>query len=126
MVKHLIESKSLMVLILGPLLFIIIVNDIHLTLEKCHILIYADDTVLYYADKDASSIENILNTKAALVNNWINENTLFLNLKQTKAEYVLYGSHQKLAKQQKCSILLGGMKVNEADQLESHWINTLI
>ena len=104
--------------ILGPLLFIILVNDIHLTLEKCQILMYADDTVLYYADKDASSIENILNTEAALVNNWINENTLFLNLKKTKTEFVLYGSHQKLAKQQKCSILLGGMKVNEADQYE--------
>ena len=62
---------------------------------------YADDTVLYYADKNSSSIETILNTDATLVNNWILENCIFLNLKKGMTEFILYGSHQKLAKQQK-------------------------
>ena len=33
--------------ILGPLFFIVYVNDINFVLEKCHHQLYADDTVLY-------------------------------------------------------------------------------
>ena len=68
--------------------------------------------------KKSSSIETILNTDADLVNHWIRENCLFLNLKKGKTEFILYGSPQKLAKQQKCSISIDGVEVKEADQYE--------
>ena len=44
--------------ILGPLLFLIYVND----LPDCHlasaIILYADDTVLYYSSKSVSDLEH--------------------------------------------------------------------
>ena len=43
--------------ILGPLLFILLVNDLPLATNRCSTLIYADDTVLYYADRDAEVIK---------------------------------------------------------------------
>lgn len=37
--------------ILGPLLFIVFFNDLVENLN-CHVIKYADDTVIYYANKD--------------------------------------------------------------------------
>ena len=37
--------------ILGPLLFILLINDLHLVLEKCKMLLYVDDTVIFFSDR---------------------------------------------------------------------------
>ena len=38
--------------ILGPLLFVIFINDLSVVLEKCNILMYADDTVIYVTTRN--------------------------------------------------------------------------
>ena len=89
--------------ILGPLLFIILVNDLNLKLGKCELLMYADDTVLYFADKKASNIKSVLNSESDIIHQWITENCLILNLKKGKTEFVLYGSKAfKTTKLQHC------------------------
>ena len=37
--------------ILGPILFSLLINDIGLQLEKCSVMLYADDTVIFTAGK---------------------------------------------------------------------------
>ena len=78
--------------ILGPLLFIILVNDLHVKLDKCQLLMYADDTVLYYSDKRIENIEYIINQEADAIQRWVNDNCLLLNFKKGKTEFVVYGS----------------------------------
>ena len=53
---------------------------------------YPDDTVLYYSDKKIVNIELIINQEADIIQCWMNDNCLVLNLKKGKTELVVYGS----------------------------------
>ena len=47
--------------VLGPLLFLIYVNDIFMASDKLTFYLFADDTNLLYADKSLKSLETIVN-----------------------------------------------------------------
>ena len=104
--------------ILGPLLFTIVINDITEQVKKCRILLYADDTVIFTSDKDSKKIEEMLNTEFNNVTRWFTNNNLVLNLKKAKTEFVLFGTHQKLANSEKVSISLNGKMINESELYE--------
>ena len=59
--------------ILGPLLFVIFFNDFPEQLSsKC--IQYADDTIIYHADKNVNIIENVLNEEIKKLPNYFYEN----------------------------------------------------
>lgn len=80
--------------ILGPLLFLIYINDLPKCLELCEISIYADDTVIYYSSSAPTAVEQALNKDLSNVSKWFDENLLTLNI--TKSNSVLIGSSHKL------------------------------
>jgi hypothetical protein len=82
--------------ILGPLLFIIYMNDLTDLIQFCNITLYADDTVLYIASKSISEIESKLNSDLRRVCSWMRENRLTLNAKKSK--FMLIGSNARLCK----------------------------
>ena len=45
----------------------ILINDIDLQLQKCEILLYADDTVVFTSDKTCEIIESNLNSDQSLI-----------------------------------------------------------
>ena len=49
--------------ILGPVLFLLYFNDFSKTLFKPEVLMFADDTVVFYAGKSAEEIESMLNSE---------------------------------------------------------------
>ena len=53
--------------ILGPLLFVLHVNDLPTVARKCSMLMYADDTVLFYSGKVAATVEKSLNEDLDLI-----------------------------------------------------------
>ena len=53
--------------ILGPLMFLIFVNDLPDVVSKCTVNLYADDTTIYYANKDPKEVTNILNANLSLL-----------------------------------------------------------
>ena len=55
---------------------------------------YADDTILYYASKDYSDLENKINEDLLHVKKWLDQNKLSLNVNKT--EYIILGTKNRL------------------------------
>jgi hypothetical protein len=53
--------------ILVPLLFVLYVNDLPSVVHNCKILMYADDTVLFYPDSDVAVTQQKLNDDLELI-----------------------------------------------------------
>ena len=80
--------------ILGPLLFLLYINDLPNCLSNCKPRMYADDTHLTYAGSNLENVQFCLNEDLANVFNWLQANKLTLNM--TKTEFMLIGSRQRL------------------------------
>ena len=68
--------------ILGPILFLIFVNDITDTLTNCRARQYADDTVLYLSLENNLSITNQMQTYCNALVHWCLSNKMHLNAKK--------------------------------------------
>ena len=79
--------------VLGPLLFLLYVNDINTSSDKLTFYLFADDTNLLYADKSLKNLENIVNSELDKVHQWLTANKLTLNIK--KSNFVLFHPYQK-------------------------------
>ena len=80
--------------ILGPLLFLLYINDLPNCFSNCKPRMYADDTHLTYASSNLENIQFCLNEDLANVFDWLQANKLTLNM--TKTEFMLIGSRQRL------------------------------
>lgn len=71
--------------VLGPLLFIIFINDMcHLRL-KSEIMLYADDTTITLIGKNPLTIINDIESDLVVLTEWLNHNKLVLNVKKSQA-----------------------------------------
>ena len=70
--------------ILGPLLFIIFVNDLPDVVEHCTVNLYADDTAIYVSDEDPGTVGFELEQDLQRVANWISTNGLRMNISKTQ------------------------------------------
>ena len=72
--------------ILGPLFFIMYVNDLMRLFDDdiVHIIMYADDTVIYYADSDISTACSRVEQSLSKLHKWCAANKLTINVKKTQ------------------------------------------
>ena len=66
--------------ILGPLLFLVYINDLSSAIKHSEVSLYADDTVLYCFSKEPHKLESKLNEDLYNVALWLKANKLTLNL----------------------------------------------
>ena len=81
--------------ILGPLLFLIYVNDMSISIDKdCKLILYADDSAIFFAHKDPVVISAKLSSVLGQCSSWLVNNKLSLHLGKT--ECILFGPKRKL------------------------------
>ena len=80
--------------ILGPLLFLVYIND----LPNCHNCgtprKFEDDTSVSYASDSLDELQNVLNSELRCLHNWLITNRLSLNI--AKKIFMTIGSRQKV------------------------------
>ena len=69
--------------VLGPLLFLVYINDLTNNSCKSPIMLYADDSVLLCSDNNIQSLKKKCENEFGLLENWINFNGLSLNYSKT-------------------------------------------
>ena len=74
--------------ILGPLLFLLYINDMMNISDKLMPLLYADDTNFFYSGKDITELINTLNTELRKFSIWTNVNRLTVN--ENKTQYIIF------------------------------------
>ena len=79
--------------VLGPLLFLIYINDICNTSDLISFSLFADDTSLIYSCSNVDTAINILNDELVKISTWMQINKLSINVRKSK--YIVFSSRQK-------------------------------
>ena len=69
--------------ILGPLLFLLYINDLSAVSKCCLNIMFADDTNIFIAGNDINAVCTQSNDDFGLVQEWLASNKLSLNVKKT-------------------------------------------
>ena len=70
--------------VLGPLLFLIYINDLHHAIKFCTTHHFADDTNFLYSSKSLKKIQKFINLDLRFLCNWLKANKISLNASKTE------------------------------------------
>ena len=104
--------------ILGPLLFLIYVNDLPSCQLASEIILYDDDTVIYYSSTDLFDLESKLNSDLATVSIWFSSNLLTPNI--SKCNFVTFDSSRKLKLVNDVSLGVNSTDIESSDSFK-YW-----
>ena len=97
--------------VLGPLLFLIYIDDIAFTNKKISFHLVADDMCLFYSSKDYNQLETDVNTALENIGNWLMANKLTLNIK--KSNLILFDTRKNPKTTQLLKYALATMNSNK-------------
>ena len=80
--------------ILGPLLFLMYINDLSNVSEYCFSLLFADDTNMFHTGKDMKIVCDQVNEDLKNVQEWLDCNKLSLNI--CKTHYMIFTPRNKI------------------------------
>ena len=73
--------------ILGPLLFLIYINDLPNLSSTMTCLSYADDTAIIFKHKDKTQLQTVINEHLTAITDWFHANYLSLNAEKTFTQH---------------------------------------
>ena len=96
--------------ILGPLLFLININELPQALNNTGSYIYADKTCIFYQDKVDEKMEKVLNKEFFSLCEWLTDNTLLIHFGDDKTKTIFISRIKSL---QKLSISYGDYSLEQ-------------
>lgn len=98
--------------ILGPLFFILYINDLLVNMPEDIIISFADDTAVISTDKTWQLVEEKMNNQLALISDWLALNKLSLNIDKTV--YITFGNYCDSVPHE-FTVKINGMNVNRVE-----------
>ena len=95
---------------LGPLLFLIYINDLAFVSPKLFAILFADDSNFFYTDKNIDNLFDTLNSELDKIVKWLNANKMSLNVDKT--HYIIFTSRKNNVLRNQ-DIIINGCKINE-------------
>ena len=81
--------------VLGPLFFLVYINDLAECLQNSQTTLFADDTAIYCSVPSSENLQTKLNEDLHRVKEWLNSHKLSLNVSKTK--FMVIGGRQRLS-----------------------------
>ena len=103
---------------LGPLLFLLYINDINTTVRACTIHLFADDTLLYFYSKDLKHLISTINRDLKILHDYFNINILKLNTKKTKFMLIANAKFQQEFHINNLNLKIGNELIERVDQIK--------
>ena len=82
--------------ILGPLLFLIYINDLCNVSKVLEFILFADDTNIFFSHNDPNFLMELVNTELKKLSCWFQANKLSINVK--KSNYIIFKTSQNRQK----------------------------
>ena len=98
--------------ILGPLLFLIYINDMAFVSTQLFSVLFADDTNMFSTDNDLEALIINVNTELEKIVKWLNANKLSLNIDKT--HYMLFRNKGKVVKET-CKVYMNRQEISEVE-----------
>ena len=98
--------------ILGPLLFLLYVNDMPQAVE-CDLFLYADYSCLVYQHKELSKIEERLNKDFSNICDWFVDNKLSIHFGEDKTKSILFTTKNKVKSTRNLNIQYGDVRIKQ-------------
>jgi len=97
--------------VLGPLLFLIYINDIQYAVSNAKVKLFADDTNLFLHGKSLNELENTANNTLNQLTHWMAVNKLSINIDKTC--YSIFGPKNKITKEIK--LLVNNIRIKNVN-----------
>lgn len=98
--------------ILGPLLFLLYINDLAQVSSKLFSLLFADDSNMFISGHNLSEMVSTMNTEMVKIVEWLQVNKLSLNLKKT--HYIIFRKRRsKIVSDH--NIVINGITISRTD-----------
>ena len=101
--------------VLGPLLFLIYINDFSSCLDILDLHLFADDSNLFFSHKNLSQLDLIVNNELTHVHTWLCANKLSLNI--VKSSFVPFHPPQRKI-EASINLYINDTSLNEKDNIK--------
>ena len=100
--------------VLGPLLFLLYINDLPNISNKLKFYLFADDTNIFFENSKLDILEKTVNKELNKLTLWLNANRLALNI--SKTNFVIFAAKNKAL--QNVTLLINKKAIQQTDHIK--------